>query len=331
MKRNLPSLTGLRAFEAAARHMSFARAARELNVTPAAISQQIRQLEVGLGVKLFIRTTRSLKLSEQGQAASPFLRDGFDSLEKAARELSREDVDNTITVSVNPSFGSCWLLPRLENFRSAHPQFSIRVDARYDQCDFEKDGVDIAIREGRGTYPGLKSELLISDFVLVVCSHRLLNGKKYLKAPKELARKTLLHVDWLMEAESAPSWSRWVKFHSIDGLDVSGGLRFSLEEMAIRAAIAGMGFALVTHTFVFDDLAADRLVRALPSNYDMATEFNHYLVHPPLQENNRSKKTVLFRNWLLEEAALISPQAGGVGGKRTGQHKPIIGRSQAAS
>ena len=316
MKQPLPSLSGLYALEAAARHKSFAKAAAELNVTPAAISQRIRQMEESLGVRLFSRTTRAILLSERLQAALPFLQDGFGSLERAARELRRDSGHDMITVSVNPSFGSCWLLPRLERFRAAHPEITVHVDARIEHCDFERDGVDIAVRQGRGDYPGLESELLISDVAFAVCSPRLLKGRKALRSPQALAKETLLHIDWLAEADAGPAWSQWVERHGVAGLDVTGGLRFNMEEMAIRAALAGMGFALATHTFVADDLAAGRLVRALPERYDMPTVFQHYLVYPALDTRHRQSKTALFREWLRAEAVAMGELDGGPRGNR---------------
>lgn len=302
MKPYLPALSGLRAFEAAARHLSFTKAAAELNVTPAAISQLIRQLEDQVGNKLFSRTTRSLELTERGRAALPHLRDAFDKLHAGARELRGELGRDMITVSVNPSFGSSWLLPRLVDFHAAHPGISVRVDARDELADFQRDDVDIAIRQGRGNYKGLTSELLISDVALLVCSPTLLAGGKALKAPQNLAGKTLLHVDWQIEAEAAPTWERWAGYHGVEGLDLSGGLRFSLEDMAVRAAISGMGVALVTRAYVSDDLAAGRLVRALPSKFDMPSVFHHFVVYPPLTKDKR-KKVVLFRDWLFQQVS----------------------------
>jgi LysR family glycine cleavage system transcriptional activator len=298
MKPYLPALSSLRAFEAAARHLSFTKAAIELNVTPAAISQLIRQLEDQVGNKLFTRTTRSLDLTERGRAALPHLRDAFDRLHAGARELRGELGRHMITVSVNPSFGSSWLLPRLVEFQAAHPGISVRVDARDELVDFQRDDVDIAIRQGRGEYKGLTSELLIEDLALCVCAPTFLPGGKALNSPKDLAGKTLLHVDWQIEAAAAPTWERWAGHHQVMGLNLSGGLRFSLEDMAVRAAISGMGVAMVTRAYVYDDLAAGRLIRALPRKFDMPTAFHHYVVYPPMTKDKR-RKVGMFRDWLF--------------------------------
>ena len=300
MKKPLPALSGLRAFEAAARHLSFTKAAAELNVTPAAISQLIRQLEEQVGSTLFARTTRALDLTEPARAALPYLREAFDQLYAGARELRGDSGRNMITVSVTPSFGSCWLLSRLKKFHTAHPGVAVRIDAREELVDFQRDDVDIAIRQGRGTYKGLKSDLLISDVALVVCAPQFLPDGKSFKTPQSLAGKTLLHVDWQIAGDAAPSWSRWARYHKAEGLDLSGGLRFGMEDMAVRAALAGMGVALVTKAFISDDLSAGRLVRALPRRYDMPTVFHHFLVYPQINEKRR--KVSLFRDWLLQQA-----------------------------
>lgn len=301
MKTALPALSGLRAFEAAARHLSFTKAAAELNVTPAAVSHLVRQLEEQVGAKVFARTTRSLALTERGRAAWPYLRDAFDRLHAGAQELRGRDGRQMITVSVSPAFGSCWLLPRLGAFHAAHPDISVRVDAREDLTDFSRDDVDIAIRHGRGQYKGLKSDLLISDVALVVCAPRLLPDGKPFKSPRLMAGKTLLHVDWQIEADAAPTWARWGRHYKVDALDFFGGLRFSTEDLAVRAALGGLGIAMVTKAFVSDDLAAGRLVRALPGRFDMPAVFHHYLVYPPLTVEMR-RRIGTFRDWLLSQA-----------------------------
>lgn len=302
MKPYLPALGALRAFEAAARHLSFTKAAHELNVTPAAVSQLVRQLEEQVGNKLFIRTTRSLELTERGRAAWPHLRDAFDRLHAGARELRNAPGPDMITVSVTPSFGSCWLMPRLIDFHGLYPGISVRLDARDELCDFKRDDVDIAIRQGRGRYKGLTSELLMSDVALVVCAPALLDGRASQAPQRLLKQKTLLHVDWQIAADAAPTWARWAEYHDVEGVKLSGGLRFSIEDLAVRAAISGLGIALVTKAFVADDLAARRLVRALPEKYDMPTAFHHYLVYPTPSPEKRERLR-LFRDWVLRQAA----------------------------
>ncbi|MGD9921037.1 MAG: transcriptional regulator GcvA [Pseudorhodoplanes sp.] len=300
MKSYLPALGALRAFEAAARLLSFTKAAHELNVTPAAVSQLVRQLEDQVGNKLFIRTTRSLELTERGRAAWPYLRDAFDRLHAGARELRNAPGPDMITVSVTPSFGSCWLMPRLPDFHATHPDICVRLDARDELCDFKRDDVDIAIRQGRGHYKGLSSELFMSDVALVVCSPALLDGRAPQTPQRLLKQKTLLHVDWQIAPDAAPTWAKWAEHHGVEGMKLTGGLRFSIEDLAVRAAISGLGMALVTNAFVADDLESGRLVRALPEKYDMPTVFHHYLVYPVPRPEKR-KRVRLFRDWLFQQ------------------------------
>ena len=301
MKSKLPSLKGLQAFEVVSRHLSFARAADELNVSPAAVSQQIKLLEENLNIQLFSRTTRALSLSNRGREALPFISDAFEKLNKANTLLRQEKSKNIITVSVVPSFGSRWLLPRLEKFLIQNPDITVHIDSRNELADFTTDGVDIAIRQGLGDYPDLECELLISDCAFVVCSRHLLeNGEPY-RSPKDLIGKNLLHVNWRIEMQDGPSWETWARYHSVEGVDTTIGNRFSMDDMSVRAAIGGLGFALETHAFVADDLAAGRLVRALPEKYDMPTLYHHYVVHPPFQRT-KNRKIELFKNWLFEEA-----------------------------
>ncbi len=325
----LPPLNALRAFEAAARLQSFKEAAGELHVTPAAISQQIRLLEDHLDAKLFIRTTRSLALSERGAAAFPLLREAFDSLHAAAKQLRGSPSDKAITVSVNPSFGSLWLLPRLERFNQAHPDIPVRVESTNAFADFQRGQVDIAIRQGRGNYPGLACDLLIADFALVVCSPHLLEKNTPLTSPDQLAGRPLLHVDWPMEKGAAPSWDRWRVHHKLDALDLSQGTRFSMEDLAVRAAMAGMGFALATYAFVANDLIEGRLVRALPPAFDMPTVFHHFVVYPPLQKG-RPEKVAVFRDWLLAETRANRPSQEEKGRARTARAQKT-GKSHAAA
>ena len=199
MARSLPPLNSLRAFEAAARHLSFTKAAGELNVTPAAISHQIKALEEFLGVVLFRRLTRALRLTDAGQAAFPKVREGFDKLAEAVEILRAEEESKVLTVSVSPSFGAKWLVPRLDRFRAAHPDLEIRIDATDRLADFQGDNVDVALRYGMGNYPGLLVDKLFGAEMVPVCSPDLLDGPQPLQRPQDLAHHTLLHLDCTLE------------------------------------------------------------------------------------------------------------------------------------
>ena len=205
MNPRLPPLNALRAFETAARHLSFRRAAEELFVTPAAISHQIKGLEDYLGVMLFHRLNKSLLLTEAGQAALPALRDGFERLAEAVEILRADSPSRLLTVSVAPSFASKWLVPRLERFRQSVPGIDIRIDATSRCVDFIRDRVDVGIRYGAGDYPGLHSDCLRDDEVMPVCSPALLAGEYPLQQPDDLRHHTLLHID---DPVIASGWPR---------------------------------------------------------------------------------------------------------------------------
>ncbi len=299
MSRRLPPLNSLRAFEAAARHLSFKKAAEELHVTPAAVSHQIRTLEEYCGTPLFHRLARALRLTEAGQAALPLLREGFDKLAEAADAMRAEERSGILTVSVAPSFGAKWLIPRLDRFRAAHPEFDVRIDASYTLVNFAADGVDVALRFGRGVYRNLRSECLMAEVSLPVCSPRLLERDPPLRRPEDLRHHTLLHVQWRTEDDAAPSWRMWLRAAGIEGVDAERGPRFSMGGLALEAAIAGQGVALASAAVVDGDLKAGRLVRPFPASLSLATAFCYYLVYPEAKAGD--PKVMAFRDWVLAE------------------------------
>jgi LysR family glycine cleavage system transcriptional activator len=300
MSRRLPPLNSLRAFEAAARHLSFTKAAEELHVTPAAISHQIKALEDHCGAPLFRRLTRALELTETGQAALPALREGFDKLAEAAERLRPDRGNGILTVSVAPSFAAKWLLPRLERFRERHPGFDIRIDATDSLAKFDADGVDIALRYGRGHYQDVVSECLMAESVFPVCSPALLDGDHPLTSPADLSRHTLIHVSWQTAQAAAPNWRMWLKAAGIETIDAERGPRFNLDSMAVQAAIDGQGVVLANGALVADDLAAGRLVRPFPPAADETTVFCYYVVYPEAHQLN--PKVRAFRDWVMAEA-----------------------------
>src|ERR1700751_2588996 len=192
MTARLPSLNGLRAFEAAARHLSFTLAASELNVTQTAISHQIRRLEEELGIRLFIRKNRALALTPKARDYLPGVRAAFNDLPLATDRLLRKDDDHVLTVSTLASLAAKWLLPRLTAFQEAHPGLDVRITSSTALVDFRNGDVDAAIRYGRGHWPGLRADWLMSDELFPVCSPALLKGSRPLKSPKDLAQHTLL-------------------------------------------------------------------------------------------------------------------------------------------
>src|SRR5690606_17576811 len=231
MARRLPPLNALRAFEAAARHMSFTNAAEELFVTPAAISHQIRALEEWCGQPLFRRLNRALLLTEAGQMLHPGLRDGFDRLAETVERLRACEAGGELVVSMPPSFASKWLVPRLERFTSRHPDIDVRISANIELVDFRRDRVDVALRFGFGHYPELEVHRLFTASVAPICSPRLLEGPHPLRTPQDLRLHTLLHDDstFLFDA-THPDWRMWLKAAGVEGVDASRGPRFSHAE-----------------------------------------------------------------------------------------------------
>ena len=299
---DLPPLNSLRAFEAAARHLSFTKAAQELHVTPAAVSQQIRQLEEFYGIPLFRRTTRTLILTEAAQMALPDVKEGFERLSEANRRLRSDRHGNLLTVSSSPSMGERWLLPRLERFRAQYPDIDIRIDTTDRLADFANDRVDIAIRYGRGNYDGLEADILMQDVAYPVCSPALLEGDKPLKEPKDLRHHTLLHPEWRQERDAQPSWQMWLRAAGVTGIDVTRGLRFSSDTMLAHAAADGLGVALALSSMVQRELRDGKLIRPFgDGGSQIETVFRPYLVYP--KRNLSLPRVAAFRDWAMKEAA----------------------------
>lgn len=263
--RKLPPLAALRAFEAAARHSSFKRAANELAVTPTAISHQIRLLEATLGLQLFVRGTRRVDLTRAGHRLYPVLRDGFDAFEQAIIELGKPRRD-VLTLSATPLFTARWLVPRVDSFRAANPGVDLRLHATLEPVDLLGGEADAAIRYGRGPFPGLVSEPLVAQNFVPMCSPAL-----GLTSPDQLRHAPLLHSEWLHQGPDTPNWPRWGRLAGIDGVDWTRGVTFTDESHVIQAAIAGQGVALLSPLLLSAELEVGSLVQpfgpALPGVY----------------------------------------------------------------
>ncbi len=307
MKR-LPPLNALRVFEVAARHLSFTKASEELNVTPGAISQQIKALEEFLGAPVFRRQKRALLLTDEAQASLPVLRDAFDKLSEASDILAQRADSGRLTVSVAPSFASKWLVPRLDRFHDLHPEIDVWVSADMDIVDFAADDVDMAIRYGAGDYPGLAVSHLLAETIVPVCSPRLLIGDNPLKSPKDLIHHTLLHDGSPDKDESCPTWPMWLKAAGLPELDGTRGPKFNQSSLVIEAAVAGKGVALAKSALALADLEAARLV--IPFDVTTPTEFAYYIVNPPSKASSVAVRA--FSAWLLAEAA-TAPDATNLG------------------
>ncbi len=296
----LPPLNGLRAFEAAARHLSFSRAAEELFVTPAAISHQIKGLEDYLGVTLFRRLPRAVMLTDAAQAILPLVSEGFDKLAQATAVLKETEATGVLTVTSAPTFAQKWLLEHLDEFAKEHPEINVRLDARLDTVDFDRDGVDIGIRLGAGHYPGLRTHQLFDEQVTPVCHPKYLEGPHALKRPEDLKHHTLLHVDWGNINAPFPDWRMWLTSVGADReVDYTRGPVFTVESMAIDAAARGTGIALAS-TYAFrHDIESGRLV--MPFDRRITSEISYWVVSPERTADNPKVKA--FREWLLRRAA----------------------------
>lgn len=304
MKR-LPPLNALKVFEAAARHLSFTKAADELHVTPGAVSQQIKSLEDFIGAPVFRRHKRALLLTDEAQASLPVLREGFDKLAEASRLLASRNDSGKLTVSVAPSLASKWLVPRLDRFHEQHPDIDVWVSANMDIVDFAVDDVDLAIRYGPGGYQGLEVEHLMAETIVPVCSPRLLLGDHPLKTPKDLAFHTLLHDGSPDNDDSCPTWPMWLKAAGVTGVDGARGPKFNQSSLVIEAAVAGKGVALAKAQLALADLEAARLV--IPFDMSSPSAFAYYVVHPESRGSSPAVKA--FKTWLREEATPL-PEPG---------------------
>lgn len=256
----LPPLNALRAFEAAARLESFARAADELAVTPGAISQQIRTLEEHVGAQLFVREGRGLSLTEAGRAAANVASDAFETLERAVSLMRQPLQRRALTVSVAPSFAGKWLAPRLHRFQADHPGVEVWIAATSERVDLSAGAADLGIRYGPGGDMTLNEEMLLTEEVLPVCSPDLLRDGPRLATPRDLDGQTLLH-DTSPESEvDGADWTSWLKARNVRGVDTAGGVRFNQSALVIDAAVAGRGVALAKRALAQNDLASGRLV-----------------------------------------------------------------------
>jgi LysR family transcriptional regulator, glycine cleavage system transcriptional activator len=292
MTARLPSLNGLRAFEAAARHLSFTLAASELNVTQTAISHQIRRLEEELGIRLFVRQNRALALTPEARDYLPGVRAAFNDLRLATDRLLRKDDDKVLTVSTLASLAAKWLLPRLTDFQEHHPGIDVRITTSTSLVDFQRDNVDAAIRYGRGQWPGLRADWLMADELFPVCSPSLLRGDKPLRCPEDLKSHMLLHTS----NANSDDWRLWLTAAG-QPADIARqpGITFDMIFMTIQAAIDGIGVAMGRTSYVRDDIAKGRLV--VPFKIALPADAGFYLVAP--EGRREAPKLAAFREWMI--------------------------------
>ncbi|MCM2439420.1 LysR family transcriptional regulator [Agrobacterium vitis] len=292
-RRRLPSLAALRAFEAAARHLSFKRAADELAVTPTAISHQIRLLEDTLGLALFARHVRRVALTEAGFRLYPTLRDGFDGFERTIAELSPQNRRKAVTLTATMLFTARRLLPALGAFRARHPEFDLRLHAADEPIDLTSGLADIAVRYGSGPFQGLVAEPLLSERFGVLCSPQL-----NLSRPDDLKRTTLLHTEW-KRRDMAPDWRRWTNLAGITDLAIDEGPRFTDDGHSLQAAIAGHGATIGSLVLATPEIEAGLLVHPFGPAIEGET---YHLVATP--ENLACADVQAVCDWLKEVVAM---------------------------
>lgn len=293
MTRKLPPLTGLPAFDAAARHLSFTKAADELLVTHGAVSRAIRNLEEVLGTRLFERHTRSVRLTPQGIAYAVEIGQALDRIAAATSAASASRSSGVLTVSTSDGFAGRWLVPRLHRFHSAYPNVDVRLSTSGVHADFIRDGIDISIRYGLGDYQGVVSEFLADEDVSPVCSPSLLKGKHPLRTPADLKHHRLIHDNFQL------GWDKWFQDVGLQHIKPDGGVKFDSAVYAVEAAVHGEGVLLGRSALVSADLATGRLVR--PFDISFKSKWRYYVVYP--EGALRQKKIKAFRDWVFAEMA----------------------------
>ena len=291
MLRHLPPLSTLRAFDAAASHGSFSKAADDLFLTHGAVSRAVKTLEEFLGVKLFERMHRKIVLTRAGEIYAEEVRYALNHLRTGAIRIAAESETGVLSVSTMDSFAAKWLLPRLQNFRNAHPEIELRLSVSDGLTDFISDGIDIAIRYGSGGYDGVDYELLMVEDMFPVCSPHLVSGEKPLVTPEDLRHHALIHDDMRVD------WRAWLTAAGISDLEFDKGPSYNLSSYVVQAAIAGEGVALGRGALVADDLASGRLVQ--PFVLSLPAPFSYYVVYP--RKALERPKVKAFRDWLFAQ------------------------------
>jgi LysR family glycine cleavage system transcriptional activator len=297
VRRPLPPLNALRAFEATARNLSFSKAAEELHVTPAALSHQIRGLEDYLGLKLFHRRARSIALTDAARLIYPGIRSGFESLREAVEQLDRGQRDRILVVSATPGLTAKWLAPKLYRFLAKHPEIDTRISASAAYVNFTTDGVDVGIRLSSGDHPDLHVEKLADEWLIPLCSPKLLQGERPLRSPRDLVNFNLIQVDL---PGIVPTWSDWAHLAGVDDIDTTRGLRLNVADHALDAASEGAGVVLAYKLVASRDIRLGRLVAPFGPEIKVPARA-YYFVCPRGFEKRPPVRA--FRDWIFEEVA----------------------------
>jgi LysR family glycine cleavage system transcriptional activator len=298
----IPGTRALKVFDAASRHLNFSRAADELGLTPAAVSHQVREMEDQLGLVLFIRTSRSMRLTDAGalfrDAAAEAL-DGLGAAVVKARKLARGVTQ--LRVTMDGTFASKWMVPRLDRFRTSCPDIDLRFDISYDLRDFDVDDIDVAIRFGTGKYPGVRTHRLFDNVIIPVCSPQLLKSGPPLDTPRDLLRHTLIHIEWSRQGVTWPNWRMWMAAAGVEDFDDRQCQVFAESSFVIQAAIEGNVVALCDFSMVANDLSTGRLIRPFELGIRVTPEFAYHLAYP--EEAEGDQRITAFRDWIVDEAA----------------------------
>ncbi|XSC43555.1 transcriptional regulator GcvA [Bradyrhizobium sp. RDT10] len=293
MLRRLPPLNALKAFESAARHESFTRAAEELCVTQGAVSHQVKALEVELGIKLFNRERQRLAITGAGRDYLTVVRDALDRIAVGTERLIQRQSSGVLTVSTSPDFAAKWLVHRLGRFSESHPEIDLRISATMHHVDFAREDVDLAVRHGDGNWPGHDVIRLSPEQLFAVCSPKLLAGRQRLARPIDVLKFPLLHLD------DRKAWTRWLEAAGVADSEPSQGPVLNRASMVIDAAVDGQGIALARTTLAAWDLICGRLVRPFKDSSRLSRTY--WIVCP--KATSDLPKIRLFQNWLLAEAA----------------------------
>lgn len=290
----LPPLNAVRAFEAAARHMSITLAADELNVTPGAVSRQIKSLEETLGLQLLKRGHRQISLTRQGGDYYRAVTRAIEALRDATRRLKGRSQRRQLKIRAYTTFAMRWLIPRLSGFHAAHPDVEVLLKASLAPVDFRKEDIDGAIRLGDGNWPGTHNYRLVDNILAPVASPGLLKTGPKLKRPADLAHHTLLHT-----VARPDDWAYWLEAAGGAGqLDPRAGMTYESSAMSYAAAIEGQGVAMAQLFLVEKDLEEGRLVLPFRKTLDMG-DFTYYLLTPSHRDEPAPMKT--FRLWMMEQ------------------------------
>ncbi|HEX7685784.1 MAG TPA: LysR family transcriptional regulator [Trinickia sp.] len=294
MKRKIPSIEALIAFEAAARHLSFTRSADELAVTQSAVGRQVAALEEYVGIALFNRVKKRLTLTEVGQLYAKQVRENLKSMERdTLAVMAHRNAGGMLELAAIPTFATRWLIPRLPQFYAAHENIVINLATRAEPFLFTDTLFDAAIHFGDPVWPGAIAKYLFGEEMTAVCSPRLMNGRSSL-APREIPNYTLLH-----QSARPDAWRQWLVHAGVHDADSMKGQRYELFSMLVEAARAGLGIALVPRFLVSHELAAGELT--CPCDLPLQSAKGYYLVYP--EHKQKSPWLQAFEAWLLSVAS----------------------------